>query len=170
MLTYVHRGRSVVAERASDGREVRTDNLIGIQDGSAFDREWRGNASATAINQTRTQQRAATQAAPTLHGPPSMMMGTLGMPSMYERPQITHEDRRAAREGAARHEADRQRIIEEARAMRGGGGGGGGSRSVVQHAASREHGSRRSGPRGGDADAALASRLAAHEAQRAGMY
>ena len=43
-------GRSVVAERFANGTEERRDNLINIQDGTAFDAEWRGNNSATQIN------------------------------------------------------------------------------------------------------------------------
>merc|ERR1719217_1441712 len=45
------RGRSVTAERGADGREERRDNLFNVEDGSSFDREWRGNNTATAINQ-----------------------------------------------------------------------------------------------------------------------
>merc|ERR1719313_318439 len=35
------RGRSVTAERFANGTEERRDNLINIQDGTAFDAEWR---------------------------------------------------------------------------------------------------------------------------------
>merc|ERR1719326_2621768 len=51
------RGRSVVAERQANGMEERRDNLFNVQDGSAFDNEWRGNSAATAINNSRTQMR-----------------------------------------------------------------------------------------------------------------
>ena len=43
------RGRSVVAERQADGREERRDNLYNVNDGTAFDSEWRGNSTATQI-------------------------------------------------------------------------------------------------------------------------
>ena len=177
------RGRSVVAERAGDGREVRTDNLIGVQDGTAFDQEWRGNSTATAINQARTQQRTAAAPSAIQGGHPTAMLGMAsgvgggmgllgGPPSMFQEaprhPEMTNADRRAAREGAARHEADKQRIIAEARAQRGGPSQAPAQLGYheQQHAAPARGGSRRPDPR----DSALASRLAQQEARRAGMY
>ena len=49
------RGRSVTAVRDANGMEERRDNLINVQDGASFDSEWRGNATATHINQARSQ-------------------------------------------------------------------------------------------------------------------
>ena len=52
--TIGNRGRSIVAERGADGTERRTDNVRGYEDGSAFDRDWQGNAGAATIAQSRT--------------------------------------------------------------------------------------------------------------------
>merc|ERR1719198_485390 len=93
------RGRSVTAERHANGHEERRDNVINTSDGTAFDREWRGNSSATAINNQRTQMRSVQGA--TAHAP---MLGfgaaTHAMPSQ---PQITSSERAAAREAGRNH-------------------------------------------------------------------
>ena len=44
------RGRSVTAVRDANGMEERRDNVMNVQDGSTFDREWRQNSTATAVN------------------------------------------------------------------------------------------------------------------------
>ena len=62
------RGRSVVAERAVDGRETRTNNLINIEDGTAFDREWRSNAGANAVTRFLGSARGAALIAAAEHG------------------------------------------------------------------------------------------------------
>lgn len=168
------RGRSIVAERRGDGTEQRTDNLVNVNDGTQFDREWRGNSAATQLNQARTQMASIT------HGRRGLdPFGMSDMPAMgllgggggggrtQHRPTLTNEDREAARAGARLHEEQRARIIDEARKQREGAtsgaraaaigySGGGGRGEPPSH-------------RGGG-DAAMASRLAREEARRAGMY
>merc|ERR1719198_2696249 len=101
------RGRSITAERQANGHEERRDNLINMQDGSSFDREWRGNASATAINQQRTQMRSMTSAAP-----PALGYGASAAPHATQaRPQITSAERDAARAAGRAHEQQRERMV-----------------------------------------------------------
>ena len=163
------RGRSVVAERGADGRETRTDNLVNIQDGSSFDREWRANASASAINQTRANTRAAGSAfgaAPMLGssmmGAPALTMGARAQP----RPQQSDADRAAAREGARAYENERERIISEARRQRAA------AEPPSSHRASRRAapGAPASRIDGRSSDGQLAARLARDEARNAGLY
>ena len=86
--TIGNRGRSIVAERGADGTERRTDNVRGYEDGSAFDRDWQGNAGAATIAQSRTAHRslAGRRAA---RPPPT---STAGRP-----PSATAPSRRSAR-------------------------------------------------------------------------
>ncbi len=182
------RGRSIVAERAADGRETRTSNLINIEDGTAFDREWRSNAGANAVTHARHQSRTHASA---LGGPATT--GLLGAPSAFAsaapppmRPHQTEADRAVAREANRQYEQQRDRLIADARRQRegqataaapahpsfasrsadvpalrmAGGAGGGYGRPPSS--------SRMRSARGGDAD--LASRLAQQEARRAGLY
>lgn len=163
-------GRSFVAEREANGNERRTDNLINVQDGTSFDSEWRGNASATQINNARTQARSM---AATSGGHAGMLRSALGggggsaLGYHEPRPELTSEDRAAARAGAAAHQAQRDRMIAEAQAARhaqdqGGGGYYQGGAPPSQRASHRSS--------HGNSDAAMASRLAQQEARRAGMY
>ena len=82
-----------------------------MNDGTSFDREWRGNQGASAITQVR--QNSRTNGASMLGGPP-ITGGLLGPPigsmvggrALTQQPHQTEEDRRAAREvRAARSEA-----------------------------------------------------------------
>jgi hypothetical protein len=153
------RGRSVVAERNADGRETRTDNLINVDDGTAFDREWRGHAGATAIGQAR----ANTRVAPTMLGGPAgfsaLPMGG-GRHAESHHPRLTDADRAAAREGARQHQVQRDRMIQEARRQRD-------TRPPSHRAGGPlqiDHRSRHA------SDAHMASRLAEQEARRAGLY
>ena len=160
------RGRSMVAERRADGTEQRTDNLINVNDGTAFDNEWRGNAGATHINNARTQMRTLQQQG---GGDPfgSMLMGPGGRSHQQPRPQLTNEDREAARAGARLHEHNKQRIMEEARKQRDGTTAAAARPQLGYQSRGSGHSMAR-GARGGDD--ALASRLAADEARRAGLY
>jgi len=165
------RGRSIVAERRGDGTEQRTDNLINVNDGTQFDREWRGNAAATQINQARTQMAQLTQGrgADPFGMPPTGLLGGGGHATHHQRPTLTNEDREAARAGARRHEADRARIIDEARRQREGGGAP--QPAQIGYSGGRPPSYRGGGGGGGGGgDAAMASRLAREEARRAGMY
>lgn len=167
------RGRSVVAERAADGRETRTNNLINIEDGTAFDREWRSNAGANAVTQARMQSRSTGSA---LGGPAATFALAAPPPT---RPHQTESDRAAAREAHRQYEQQRDKLIADARRQREGqtiaavpsrGAGvpaltlAGDASGYGRHPSS----SRTSGTRGGDE--ALASRLAQQEARRAGLY
>ena len=125
--------------------EERRDNLINVQDGASFDSEWRGNATATHINQARSQMpQMRSQAQPGLGFVPQSTQ-----PRHLQ--QITTEERDAARAAGRAHEQQRERMLADARAQREG----------VRQAAPT---------RGGGSDAQLASRLAQQEARRAGMY
>ena len=178
------RGRSFVAERGTDGTERRVDNLVNVQEGSQFDREWQGNAAASSIANTRTTQRAQPRGALLDAG------SVFGAPSAHAhaaprapRPQQTDSDRAAARQGAAAHAQQRDRMVAEARAARAqqhqqpsAPAAHGSRRALPQpashssHHASSYHGGGGGGRGGGADDAAYASRLAAQEARRAGLY
>ena len=74
--------------------EERRDNLFNVEDGTAFDAEWRNNSSATAINQARTAQRShASQIEHTRAAAP--MLAYAPRPTQ---PQITTAEREAAAE------------------------------------------------------------------------
>lgn len=152
------RGRSIVAERGRDGRETRTDNLVNISDGTRFDQEWRNNAGATTIEQTRQ----ATRTHGTMLGAPATM-GTRGM--TMAPPSQSAEDRAAALEGQRNYEQQRDRMIAEARAQRE-------QRPSHRSSALAPHSGApaRVGGTAAQSDAALASRMAQQEARRAGLY
>jgi hypothetical protein len=168
----------VVAERSADGREQRTDNLVNVNDGTSFDREWRGNATATEINQARTQARQQTSmlggggspmgllGGPSICGGPAFFGGGYGQPRMEYRPEQSSSDREAARQGARVYEQQRDQMIADARRERGQQTH---SSAAHQSSGSRHAGSGR-GSRGSAGDMAYASRLAQEEARRAGMY
>ena len=160
------RGRSVVAERAVDGRETPTNNQINIEDGTAFDREWRSNAGANAVTQARMHSRTAATA---LGGPATAFALAAPPPT---RPHQTESDRAAAREAHRQYEQQREKLIADARRQREGQTTAAVPALTLAGVASG-HGrhpssSRTSGTRGGDE--ALASRLAQQEARRAGLY
>ena len=115
------RGRSIVAERGADGTERRTDDLLNVDDGSAFDREWRSNGAATRIGQARTQARSH---APALgggtHAP--ALGGGLGNRAEERIVEVSDADRGAARDGRHAYEAQRDRMIAEARRERSAAG------------------------------------------------
>ena len=168
------RGRSVVAERAANGMEERRDNLLNIEDGSAFDREWRGNSSATQIGNARTQMRTQQPSAIGMsmgggHHPALGFGGSIA-PSQPQRPQITTAERDAAREAGRAHEQQRERMIAEARANREQPRQP--QQAIGYSGAAPSRGSRGGGGggRGPSDDEAYASRLAQQEARRAGMY
>ena len=108
----------IVAERGADGTERRTDNVRGYEDGSAFDRDWQGNAGAATIAQSRTAHRRspARAAASAFYGRPAAV-GYRAEPPQRA-PTQTDADRAAAREGRAHYEREQRRMIDEAQCDR----------------------------------------------------
>jgi len=162
--TIGNRGRSIVAERGADGTERRTDNVRGYEDGSAFDRDWQGNAGAATIAQSRTAHRSLAgpggAASSVFYGRPAAV-GYRAEPPQRA-PTQTDADRAAAREGRAHYEREQRRMIDEAqrdRQRQGQGQSGGVARVGYRH-----------GGGGGADDARLAQRYAREEARRAGMH
>ena len=162
--TIGNRGRSIVAERGADGTERRTDNVRGYEDGSAFDRDWQGNAGAATIAQSRTAHRSLAgpggAASSAFYGRPAAV-GYRAEPPQRA-PTQTDADRAAAREGRAHYEREQRRMIDEAQRDRQRQGQDQ-SQSGVARVGYRHGG-------GGADDARLAQRYAREEARRAGMH
>lgn len=90
------RGRSIVAERSSDGTERRTDNLRNVNDGSAFDRDWSRHGTVAALNQRR-EQTSRLMPQHTLAPGPFESAGRYSH-GLSERPVQTDGDRAVARQ------------------------------------------------------------------------
>jgi len=183
--TIGDRGRSIVAERSSDGTERRTDNLRNVNDGSAFDRDWSRHGTVAALNQRR-EQTSHLMPQLTLAPGPFESAGRYSH-GLSERPVQTDGDRAVARQGRIAYEQQRNRMVAEARRQRQGELGnpdrGAGTSQYTQHR-QQQVPVPQLGPAGGssgvhsgaggtrryESDARLASRYAEVEARRAGLY
>jgi len=108
--TIGNRGRSIAAERHSDGTERRTDNVRGISNGTAFDQEWNSHGTVQAMTRNRDSVRRL--------GADDFMAPLAG--GSLRQPTLTSEDREAARQGRLNYEAQRDKMIAEARQGRQG--------------------------------------------------
>ena len=116
------KSRAIVAERAADGTERRIDTLHNVQDGTAFDDEWENNELAAQMDLMHHRMPALSDS--------RLQTGLLGdtfghllqgfahnPPVIMAEPEQDEADRETARLGRLRYEAERDRMIAEARSQ-----------------------------------------------------